>query len=176
MDLFKVYENILALKNLKRKGWQLKNIAKVESVADHSYAVSVLAMIIASELRFDVEKCVKMALIHDLTESRTQDITPHDDITEKEKYDVEKKVAKEIAKSTEIKDFPKLLEEYHKCESKEAKLVKDLDKIEMLLQALKYEEKYGKDLTEFFEYVKPKLHLENSKKLFEEISRKRVKK
>lgn len=44
--------------------------------------------------------------------------------------------------------------EYEAEESAEAQIVKQLDKIDMLAQALSYENKYGIDLNEFFESTK----------------------
>jgi 5'-deoxynucleotidase YfbR-like HD superfamily hydrolase len=41
--------------------------------------------------------------------------------------------------------------EYEAGQTKEAKLCKDFDKIEMILQALEYENSQGKELQEFFD-------------------------
>ncbi|KAA0001413.1 MAG: HD domain-containing protein [Thermoplasmata archaeon] len=66
------------LKGIKRKGWLRIGIEKVESVACHSYRVAFLAMLIGDALNLNVEKMLKMALLHDLAEATTGDITPYD--------------------------------------------------------------------------------------------------
>lgn len=55
-----------------------------ESVADHSYRAAVLAMALPPGL--DRDRCVKMALLHDLAESMVGDITPSCGVTTEEKH------------------------------------------------------------------------------------------
>ncbi|HYW00739.1 MAG TPA: HD domain-containing protein, partial [Candidatus Acidoferrum sp.] len=61
------------LKNIPRSGWLSHRISiqDVESVADHSFSTSVLAMVLANfevktGRRVNVERVLKMALLHDL--------------------------------------------------------------------------------------------------------------
>ncbi|KAF9601821.1 hypothetical protein IFM89_023480 [Coptis chinensis] len=49
------------------------------------------------------------------------------------------------------KEISELWMEYEENSSPEAKVVKDFDKVEMILQALEYENEQGKDLDEFFQ-------------------------
>ncbi|CAN6444519.1 unnamed protein product [Victoria cruziana] len=53
----------------------------------------------------------------------------------------------EQSRAAEVKE---LWAEYENNSSLEAKLVKDFDKVEMILQALEYEAEHGKVLDEFF--------------------------
>ena len=69
------------LKAVPRIGWLLRGVRDVESVADHSYGVALIAMILADRAKargmaVDVERVLRMALLHDLTEARTGDL-PH---------------------------------------------------------------------------------------------------
>lgn len=59
------------------------------------YRMSVLAMALANELDVDVDvnKCVRMALIHDIGEAIIGDITPRCGIGSKEKFQLEEKVS-----------------------------------------------------------------------------------
>ena len=55
--------------------------------------------------------------------------------------------------------FFKLWEEYEERKTPESKLVKDLDRFEMVLQAEEYEsENPGLDLTDFFQSVRGKIN------------------
>ncbi len=173
-EIISFQEYVLKLKRIKRKGWLLKKIPDAESVADHSFSTSVLVMIMAEKLKLNMEKCLKMSLLHDLAEAKIEDITPHDDISTKEKYLMEKKAINEIIKKTNIKFIEIIWEEYSENKTQEAKLVHDMDKIEMLIQALDYEKRYsGKNLEEFFNYVKDKLQLKETKELYNLIMKKR---
>ena len=46
------------LKTTKRTGWVRKNVPGPESIADHMYRMSVMAMIAGDE-NVDREKCIK---------------------------------------------------------------------------------------------------------------------
>src|SRR5215212_4824202 len=68
------------LKRLDRTGWTLRGLPNgTESVAAHSFGVSVTAMLLADScsahgLSLDVEKVVRMALLHDWAETRVGDM------------------------------------------------------------------------------------------------------
>src|ERR671914_48325 len=68
------------LKRLDRTGWVLCGLpAGAESVAAHSYGVALTAMLLADEVRargaeVDVERVLRIALLHDLQETRTGDM------------------------------------------------------------------------------------------------------
>ena len=67
----------LNLKNISRQGWADKlNIKHPESVADHSYSMAVMGMLISDLENYDSEKILKMILLHDLAESKIGDFTP----------------------------------------------------------------------------------------------------
>src|SRR6185369_17574854 len=68
------------LKRLDRTGWVLRGFANgTESVAAHSFGVGVTAMLLADELLaqavvIDVEKVLRIALLHDWAEVRVGDM------------------------------------------------------------------------------------------------------
>lgn len=176
MDLKELDFFILGLKRLKRRGWAMRGIPEPESVAEHSYAVSLLSFAQAEKMGIDSSKCLRLAIVHDLQESISNDITPHDNISLIEKSQIEEKSMKEISMKLKSNMFYNLWIEYEENRTKEAKLVHDMDKIEMLYQALDYERSYPeKDLSEFFDYVKDRLQLEESKKIFSGIIEDRIK-
>lgn len=62
-----------------------------------------------------------------------------------------------------------LWEEFEKEETEEARFVKQMESLEMALQAVVYEHDTGKNLQEFFDYVSGKLTLPELQTLFNEI-------
>lgn len=69
------------LKSTPRTGWLHRGIPpdQTESVADHSFRVAVLTWLASSEVEgLDRNRAIKLALLHDLAESITGDITPYD--------------------------------------------------------------------------------------------------
>ena len=135
---FFVYE----LKNIKRSGWKYKlNLDHVESVADHTYAMTVLGMVISDLHGLNTEKIMRMSLLHDLAESITGDMMP-DQITKDEKYMKENNAIRTILGKLPnklTKMYSKIWDELQKKESEEAKFVHELDKLEMLIQAKSYQ-------------------------------------
>ena len=142
------------LKLVKRSGWlRFAKIKSVESVCDHSYRMGLISCLCIQDFNVDVNKCLKMSLVHDLAESVVGDITPYDGVSKEEKQQKEEEAMLRISQTIN-KDMGDLLvslwKEYEAGETQEALIVKDLDKYEMLLQAYEYEIKYGEDLSEFF--------------------------
>ena len=73
------------LKSVPRTGWLDRGVERsgVESVADHSFGVALLAWTCALQRRsegaaIDPERVLELALIHDLAEAETGDSTPYD--------------------------------------------------------------------------------------------------
>src|SRR4029434_5346075 len=68
------------LKRLDRTGWTLRGLPNgTESVAAHSFGVSATAMLLADEfiargVEVDVEKVLRIALLHDWSETRVGDM------------------------------------------------------------------------------------------------------
>lgn len=163
----KVFEFMMLmgkLKATKRAGWLRRNVKDPESVADHMYRMATMAMIVDSQATgLCKDKCIKMALVHDMAESITGDITPFDGISKAEKYCQEEKSMDHIKNllgsevGVEIYD---LWKEYESQSSAEARFIKDLDQFDMILQAYEYEkaDQRPHDLNEFFLSTEGKIH------------------
>lgn len=132
---------ILKLKTIKRTGWISKaKILKAESVADHSYSLTALSMVFSDLLGLDTEKVMKLCIIHDLAESIIGDYMP-EEISILKKHIKEDNAMKVIISSFPNKIailYSELWKEYTLNQTKEVHLVKQLDKIEMFLQANQY--------------------------------------
>lgn len=107
-----------------------------ESVAEHSWRISLMAMLIRPEFpEADMDKVIRMCLIHDLGEAFTGDIPSFDKTaadTEKEDTLFESWV-QTLPKDTR-EEFSALLTEMNALETLEAKIYKALDKMEAVIQ------------------------------------------
>lgn len=141
------------LKRTKRTGWVLCDVASPESVSDHMYRMSIIAMAVSTAQERD--HAMKMALAHDLAESLVGDITPHCGVSADEKFRQEEAAMAEIRDGLSGnpvgQELYDLWHEYEKSETATAVLMKDIDKFEMILTAYEYEKAQGLDLSEFFE-------------------------
>ncbi len=150
-QILKLFKDAGKLKTIKRTGWKRHKIPGPESVADHSFRVAFMSMILADRLNVDALKLIKMGLIHDMAESITGDITPDCGILPKEKHVMEKEAF--LALFGKLPDGSELLDlwlEYEEQKSPEARALKNIDKLEMAVQAVEYQEDYNdKDLSEF---------------------------
>ena len=149
------------LKRLDRTGWTLRGLANgTESVAAHSFGVGVTAMLLADEIQrrgstVDVEKVLRMALLHDLAETRVGDMPK----TAIAYFGGEARKKAEIAAFADVvkeagagrKTYRALYEEYEARESLEAQIVKAADVIDLLVQALALERGGARGLDEFWE-------------------------
>lgn len=131
------------LKRTKRAGWLRCGVAEAdcESVADHTFGVALLALLLPSTAKLNVDRdhCVTLALVHDLAESIVGDITPHDGIDPADKRRREEAAIRELATTLGDDAILTLWFEFEAAETPEAKLVRELDVIEMAVQARAYE-------------------------------------
>lgn len=125
----------LALKDVPRTGWRRRGLADVESVAAHSWGMALLVLVLCP-LGLDRERCLIYAVLHDLAEAWTGDHPPQDG--------VEDKPAREDAAMEALCDRlgrPELLAIWRAYEAQvdpEARFVKQLDRLDMGLQAHRY--------------------------------------
>lgn len=161
----------LELKALKRAGWVARAIPEPESVASHSWNLSLLVMIMLPA-EWDLALALQYAVLHDLPEIDVGDITPADGISAHEKSKREHAAMVQICES--LPRGQALLNcwlDYEKRESKEAKFVKELDLLEMALQATAYAEQHGADLSEFITSAQKGITHHTIKAVLMEITR-----
>ena len=106
-----------------------------ESVAEHSWRLAVMAMLCADEYpEIDINKVIKMCLIHDFGEAVTGDI-PAFLKTENDEMEEEKAIESILSLLPEShkNELTDLFSEMSACETDEAKLVKALDNLEAVL-------------------------------------------
>ena len=139
-----------------------------ESVAEHSWRIALMGMLVADEFpEADMDKVIRMCLIHDLGEAFTGDIPSFEKTDQDEKK--EENVLLDWVRTfpePERSEWEALYAEMNALEPTEAKIYKALDKIEAVIQhdeadlstwlPLEYDLQleYGKENMEFSEYMK----------------------
>jgi putative hydrolase of HD superfamily len=124
-------------------------------VADHSFRMAVLSMLVSDLRGMNTEKILRMAILHDLEESATGDIaTPekkkNENAAKNNAVEGMKNVLSTLPNDLQKKYFG-LWKEQEFLESPEARLLKEIDQIEMMLQAREYEmEQPNIDLESFW--------------------------
>lgn len=172
--LIKTIEEAGRLKSLKRAGWVRVGLPEVESVADHSYRVALLALLLGPRLGLDPGQMMRIALIHDLGEARLGDITPADQIPVGEKHAREAVAFGEVVGNLpEASALFDLWREYAQSSSPEARAVRQLDKLELAFQALEYERRFRCRLDEFWASVRAALTEPLLIEIFEQLGRQR---
>ncbi|KAI7822247.1 HD domain-containing protein [Kickxella alabastrina] len=141
------------LKRTKRTGWINNGIQSPESIADHMYRMGIMAMLI-EDSSLDRTRCIKMAIVHDLAEALVGDITPFDGVSKERKREMEEQGMKQLVEtldsSAQALEIESLWREYEDDATMESHLVHDLDKCEMIQQAMEYEKSDAKELESFF--------------------------
>ncbi len=160
-------QEAIRLKKMVRSGWIYSGVSKsdTESVADHSYLTTLLALILAIHEKekgnkIDVEKTVIMAILHDLPESVSQDLDRRIRKFSPKKYDDFKKELDNEAMNILLANLPTkisthllpIYQELRKKESLEAKIIIEADRLETILQMNDYIQRgYPKEI--FSEFI-----------------------
>lgn len=138
VDFFKTAAR---LKRVQRQGWVDRlSLPRAESVADHSYSMAVMGMVVSELEGADPARTLKMILLHDLAESGVGDLTPGmvgpDEKRRLEDAEFEK-ILRELPGGM-ASEYRQIWQEYVKGVSAESRIVHQVDKLEMALQAAQY--------------------------------------
>ncbi len=160
--LLKTLIELERLKRLERTGWTLRGLPNgTESVASHSFGVGVTAMLLADVfvsrgIDVDVQKVLRMALLHDWAETRVGDMprTAGDYFGKEVRKKAETSAFGDVV--SELADAQTYLELYHDYEERkslEARLVKVADVVDLLIEALALERAGYRGLSEFWQVL-----------------------
>ncbi|KAI8804277.1 HD domain-containing protein [Cladochytrium replicatum] len=157
--MLKFLHIIEKLKTTKRTGWVEAEIPDAESISDHMYRMSIMAMVV-DDPKLNRSRAVQIALAHDIAESLVGDIAPSAGVSKEDKYKLESdamdRLVQELGDTAEARELRELWKEYEDGVTYEALFVKDLDKFEMIVQALEYEKRHGKVLQSFYDSTRGK--------------------
>ncbi len=162
-DLVNLFLETATLKRMPRTGWAIRGVSAVESVAEHSHGVAWLALVLADTLNdagaeppLDRERVLIQALLHDLGEVRLTDLPSS-------ATRLIPPEAKSLAEQAAIRglltplpallrdEYLQLWQEFEDRATPEGRLVRDADKLEMMVQCLRYEMAGQRSLDEFWQ-------------------------
>lgn len=153
---------------MPRTGWGLMGIKNPETIAEHTFRMAIAAWLLGEKKNLNIKRVIKTALSHDLCEVYAGDVTPFfywDNLNREKKHEEkillrgvrisqkEKEKRGKIKFEKEKKSLLKLIKflkpgpkkeifsswfDFEKRISKEGKFVKQVDRIETLLQAIEY--------------------------------------
>ena len=139
--LFRQIEFIKEIDKIKyiQRKTKLFNSDRHENDAEHSWHLSVMALILLEHANEDVDilKVVKMVLIHDIVEIDAGDTFLYDTSKEHINTIEERKAAERIfgiLPKDQADDFIAVWEEFEAGETKEAKFAKTMDRLQPILQ------------------------------------------
>jgi putative hydrolase of HD superfamily len=143
-SLLKLATALGEMKRLKRAGWVRRlGMSEPESVAEHAFRVAFLAMALSDLRGLDSGKALRMALLDDLPEAVTGDLVPEEkaEMGRERALELEGGALEAILSGlpSRLRDsYLELWREGQLGESPESRLVRDIDKLEMALQAFEY--------------------------------------
>ncbi len=169
-DLAKFLYEVGQLKRVKRSGWWIAGIENPESVAEHSFRTAVIAYLLAQLEGADCEKATVMALFHDMGEARTNDL--HRIGRRYVKWeDAEKKAFTDQANRLPAetrKEMTSLYSEFEEGASLEARVARDADLLECLVQAREYQALGYKEVSDWISNAKAALVTNSAKRMADE--------
>jgi len=153
------------LKQLKRTGWVLRKVKNPENVSQHSFQLAIMSWLFGDIKGLDIDRMIKIALVHDLCEVYAGDQTPYDAIlsikkdnkeifTKPPRIEMDKKLPWLIKKKDkewkgmialtanlnkkDQEEFVNLWIDFEEGLTKEGRFVYQLDKMVNLFQAIEY--------------------------------------
>lgn len=141
-----------ALDRLPRTGYALRGVSEPESIAEHGFHLCVLIWALAPSVpELDLGRALELALVHDLPEIRIGDLprTAGRYLPEGAKATAERAALAEMMAPLGER-APVLLAEFEEGDSREARLVRACDKLQLMLKVFVYERWGAKGLSEFW--------------------------
>lgn len=142
--LTELHRRLMRLKLLPRVGWLERGVQPCESIAEHLFGVTVLALLVGPFFpQINRERLLSMSIVHDLAESligdwshAAQSCFPPD-VKHAGERTAMHKLFDDLFSGEEILE---LWEDYNARRTPEARLVKALDRLETLSQSISYEQ------------------------------------
>jgi len=129
-----------------------------DTIASHSFRVTLIAYFLAKELKANTDKVIKMCLLHDIEEARSSD---HNWVHKRYV-----KVFEDEIRRDQLKDLPhseeliKLSKEYDERKTLEAKISKDADLLDETFLLKEYAWQGNKEAKDWLKGSKTKSHHE----------------
>jgi putative hydrolase of HD superfamily len=156
------------LKRYKRTGWLIAGVDNPESIAEHSFRTAIIGYVLAVMEGADPAKTAALCLFHDTQETRIGDVpsvgkgyvvtAPNPEVTTDQVAGFPAAVGQAVRE---------LVDEYEGRRSLEARLAKDADKLECLIQAREYQAQGHEDVPPWIETSAAALQSASARQLAE---------
>jgi putative hydrolase of HD superfamily len=156
------------LKRYKRAGWLIAGVDNPESIAEHSFRTAIIGYVLAVMEGADPAKTAALCLFHDTQETRIGDVpsvgkgyvvtAPNPEVTTDQVAGFPAAVGRAVSE---------LVDEYEGRRSVEARLAKDADKLECLIQAREYQAQGHQDVPPWIETSAAALQSSSARQLAE---------
>ena len=172
---FEFLFEIASFRNVPR-AWRQHFGVDCASTLEHSFRVAFLAVLIAKEEGLqNIDKIFKMAIVHDLAETRVSDIGYLQKVYVQTD---DARAVKDLFAETSFGDFEEILHEYERRDSKEAKIVKDADNLDIDVELRELEER-GHKLSAKLQPMRKmvrnkKFYTKTAKKLWDALQKQNV--
>jgi putative hydrolase of HD superfamily len=140
-------------------------------VAEHSFGTALLALLVLGRGAGGVDgpRAALLALVHELGESYAGDITPVDGVSTEAKRELEREsILRALAGHPDAAWFLGLWEEFEEGATPEARFVRELDRLEMGLQAALHDAEGHPGMGEFYESARRSVRDKRLASLLEE--------
>jgi len=170
--MIKFLSELQMMKRKKREGLRTEGVERPGSIAEHSFIVAHLARIIAYYEGADIDKCIKMALFHDLGEARIGD---GDKINKNycgRQLEAQMKAIEDGSSRLEeelSREMVELFNEKEERRSLEARVVQDADWLEAALQAKIYLERGYKGFQRWIVSVEKAVTTDTAKEIIRKL-------
>lgn len=146
-EIFRFYYLNRILKQKIRSGWDSNHwnvsSSRIERISEHCIGTIALAIALNSQFRFDIDlnKIITTLCVHEIGEIKIGDITPFDNITPKQKQEIEHRAIIEVVGNLSNKDnIINSIFNFDKKESYDDKFAHYCDKLEADIQAKVYQD------------------------------------
>jgi putative hydrolase of HD superfamily len=176
--LFSLADEMEILQRLERTGYVMSGVTNPQTVGSHAFGVTLWCLFLIERIEdkqsIDTAKVLRMAVIHEMGEARIADIP-----MPARQYlgDEPLSQAESRAVQNMVKDFPDhwydTWHEFETGETREARIVKAADKLELMHKILCYERAHNGNFEKFwandnnFRWA----GIEEAKEIFEEMKR-----
>jgi putative hydrolases of HD superfamily len=163
-SVLKFVREIEKFKTIERFN-KTSNLKRAESDAEHSWHLAMMVYLFAGMRRINRQKVMEMAMVHDLVEIYAGDVNIWNKkgVTKEAKHKTEERAARKLFNLLPGREGRKLYllwKEYEERETKEAKFVYALDKLQGLMQRVISRDNGWKEMKVTFEkhqQIKPEL-------------------
>ena len=176
--LFSLANEMEILQRLKRTGYIMSGVTEPQTVGSHTFGVSLWCLLLLERMAdkdaVDVKKLLRMAVLHEVGEARISDIP-----MPARHYLGDDAVSQAEGRAVQdmLKHFPAdwyaTWQEFEECETREARIVKAADKLELMHKILCYENAHNGNFEKFwvndnnFRWA----GIDEAKEIFEEMKR-----